>query len=324
MNRNVLVTGQIPEIATRILTDAGCTVDTNSTTPLPSKEQIIQMLQQKPYDAVITLLTDTIDAEVYNAAPTVKIYVNYASGFDNIDTKGAQERGITIANSPAPTTSEAVAEHTLALMLGLTSRIVEADDYVRRGEYKGWLPMNFIGTDLKNKNLGLVGCGRIGQKVATYAHSLGMNVSYYDIARNTDLEKACGAVYFDSIDSMLQDSDIVSLHTPLTEQTRHLINKERLTIMRPTSFIINTSRGGVVDEQALVQALTDKTIAGAALDVFEYEPQITSGLLQMKNVILTPHIASASIEARNEMAEIAAQNIVDFFEGRTPRNIIHI
>jgi glyoxylate reductase len=324
MNRNVLITGQIPSIAVKILSEGGCAVTVNETVPTPSQKQLIKMLQKESYDAVITFLTDTIDTKIYDAAPTVKLYVNYASGFDNIDIASAKERSITIANSPALQTSEAVAEHTIALMLGLTARIVEGDTYVRQGKYKGWMPMEFIGMDIKNKKIGLVGCGRIGQKVAQYAHALGMHVSYYDIARNADLEKECGAVYFDSVDDLLRDADVVSLHTPLNQKTKHLINEANLRLMKPTSIIINTARGGVIDEQALERALADKSIAGAGLDVFEYEPKITKGLLKMKNVILTPHIASASIEARTEMAEIAAHNVLDFFEGRTPRNIVHI
>jgi lactate dehydrogenase-like 2-hydroxyacid dehydrogenase len=183
--------------------------------------------------------------------------------------------------------------------------------------------MNFIGTDLPSKTLGLVGAGRIGEKVARYARGLGLKVIYTDIVRNNNIEKDCGALYYKSIEEILPLVDIVSLHVPLLDSTKHLINEKSLRLMKPTSFLINTSRGPVVDEKALTKALKSKIIFAAALDVFEFEPKTVPGLAKLSNVILTPHIASASIEARGQMAEIAAQNIIDFFDGKTPANIVN-
>lgn len=323
MTKNILVTGKIPEVAITLLTAEGYRVDYPDTDRILNQEKLIEILTENSYDAVISFLTDTIDASVFASAPSVKIYSNYASGFDNVDIVEAEKRNIVVCNSPAPLSAEAVAEHTIALMLGLASRIVEADLYVRAGKYTQWTPMNFIGTDILGKTLGLIGTGRIGQRVAYYASRLGMKVVYNDIHRNESLEKECHAIYCESIADLLKQADVVSLHVPLLPSTRHLISTNQFALMKQSGFLINTSRGPVVDEKALVDALQKKIIGGVALDVFEFEPNISPQLIAMQNVILTPHIASASMEARNQMAEIAAQNIIDFFEGRVLNNKVH-
>ncbi|MCA9356327.1 D-glycerate dehydrogenase [Candidatus Nomurabacteria bacterium] len=323
MSKNIFVTREIPDIGIKILKEKGYTVDVNPKSSIPTQKQIISFLRKKQYDAVLTLLTDKIDKKVFEVAPSVKLYVNYATGFDNIDIAAAKERGIVVANAPADMSSEAVAEHTIALMLCLATRIVEGDKFVRAGKYKGWSPMNFIGTDVAGKTLGLIGTGRIGGRVAKYAKNLGMKILYTDVNRNEQIEKELDATYCDSPDALLPQVDFVSLHVPLLDSTRHLINENHLKMMKPTAFLVNTSRGPVVDEKALEFALKNKVIAGAGLDVFEFEPKISSGLKKLQNIVLTPHIASASNETRDQMAEIAANNIVDFFEGKTPRNIVN-
>ncbi len=290
--------------------------------PLTQKD-LIKLLKRKPYDAVLSLLTDHIDSKVFDNVPSVKLYANYATGFDNIDIDEAKKRGITVTNSPGDITSEAVAEHTIALMLALSARIVEADEFVRRKKYKGWEPMNFIGTDLLGKTLGLIGAGRIGERVAHYSKGLGFKILYTDVNRNEKIEKEDGAIFYSTVDEVLKAADVVSLHVPLLDSTRHLINETRLRMMKPTSFLVNTSRGAVVDEKALEKALKNKVISAAAIDVYEFEPKITPGLLKLQNIILTPHIASASIEARDQMAEVAAQNIIDFFENGNPKNKVN-
>ena len=249
-------------------------MDVNESESIPTQDQLLGFLKTKPYDAVITLLTDKIDSKIFDATPSVKLYANYATGFDNIDVAEAGRRGIMVANAPAELTSEAVAEHTIALMLALAARIVESDEYVRKGLYQGWSPMNFIGTDVLGKTLGIVGAGRIGGRVGKYARGLGMKIVYTDVARNEKFEAECGAVYKSSLEEVLSEADIVSLHVPLFESTRHLMNKESFSKMKPTSFLINTSRGPVVEESALEEALKTGVIAGAALDVFEFEPKI--------------------------------------------------
>ena len=322
MSKNIFITRKIPDVAAKMLEEKGYVVEVNPRDVVLSQKDLIKSLKNKPYDAVITLLTDRIDSKVFEAVPDIKMYANYATGYDNLDVVEAGKRGITIANAPAEMTTEAVAEHTFALMLALSARIVEADEFVRRGKYKGWAPMNFIGMDVLGETLGLIGAGRIGGRVAHYASALGMKVIYYDVSRNEEIEKS-GAVYRSSVEEVLKEADIVSLHVPLLPTTRHLMNEARLRMMKPTSFLVNTSRGAVVDEKALEKALKDKVIAGAGLDVFEFEPKISRGLRKLQNVILTPHIASASVATRNQMAEIAALNVIDFLEGRVPRNIVN-
>ncbi len=322
MKKRVFVTRMIPQIGTAMLLNKGYIVDIYPKDEIIPRKELIKTLKKGSYDAVVCLLTDTIDAAVFDAASSTKLYVNYATGYDNIDLAQAADRGIVVANAPAERTSEAVAEHTIALMLALAARIVEADEFIRRGKYKGWAPMNFIGTDVLGKTLGLVGAGRIGERVAFYAKGLGLTILYTDVVRNDRIERECTATYCGAVEELLQKADVVSLHVPLLDSTRHLINKERLHLMKPMSLLINTSRGAVIDESALERALREKVIAAAALDVFEHEPKIARSLLKLQNIILTPHIASASIEARDQMATIAAQNIIDFFEGDVPRNAI--
>ncbi len=323
MPKAVFITGKIPKAGIDLLQAKGYIVDINLKSSIPTQKEVISLLKKKPYDAVITLLTDRVDKAVFDAVPGAKMYANYATGYDNIDVAEAKRRGILVSNAPADLSSEAVAEHTIALMLALAARIVEADDFVRRGKYKGWQPMNFIGTDVLGKTLGLIGAGRIGERVAHYCAALGMKVIYTDVVKNDRIEKESGATFYSSVEEILKVADIVSLHVPLLDPTRHLINEARLRMMKPTSFLINTSRGPIVDEKALERALRANVIAGAALDVFEFEPKTVPGLTKLRNVILTPHIASASSEARDQMAEIAAQNVIDFLEGRQPRNIVN-
>lgn len=322
MSKKVYITRKIPDVGITMLTDKGYEVDINPNDRVLEQSELIDILSKGNYDAVLSLLTDKIDASVYDAAPSVKIYANYATGFDNLDIPEATKRGVVITNAPAELSSEAVAEHAIALMLSLAARIVEADEFVRQGKYVGWAPMNFIGMDILGKTLGIVGAGRIGQRMAHYSKGLGMNILYSDITRNEQIEKECGAVYCETLEDLLQKSDIVSLHAPLLDSTRHMMNDTRFALMKPTAFLINTARGPLVEEQALEKALTQGIIAGAALDVFEFEPNISPTLVKLQNIILTPHIASASSEARNQMAELAAQNIISFFEGQTPKNIV--
>jgi len=322
MSKKIFITRKIPIIAEQKLRDAGCEVDVYAKDRIPSQNEIVSILKKGSYDAVLCLLTDKIDARVFGAARTIKLYANYAVGFDNINLNEAKKRGILVTNAPAEFTAEAVAEHTVALILALSTRIVEADTFVRKGKYKGWMPMGFMGETVFGKTLGLIGVGRIGSRVAHYAKGLGMNIIYLDENKNEQIEAKYGAARLLSVDEVLQKADVVSLHVPLVDSTRHLINKARLEMMKPTACLVNTSRGAVVDEAALIQALNQKIIRAAALDVFEFEPKISSGLRKLQNVILTPHIASASREARDQMAEIAADNIIDFLEGRTPRNLI--
>ncbi|KKQ90922.1 MAG: hypothetical protein UT16_C0028G0005 [Candidatus Azambacteria bacterium GW2011_GWA2_39_10] len=257
----------------------------------------------------------------YEIAVNQEVVANMAVGFDNIDAQEAKKRGIMITNTPGVLT-DTVAEHTFSLMLSIAHRIPEADKFTRALKYQGWAPMLLLGSDLSGKILGVVGLGRIGSRVAHHGvKGFEMKVLYYDVNRNEEFEKEFGAVYV-SLDDLLKQSDFVSIHVPLLPATQHLINAEKLKLMKPTSYLINTSRGPIIDEAALAMALADKTIKGAALDVFEFEPKITPELLLLDNVILTPHIASATEETRSKMSVLAATNIIEALEGRIPPNIL--
>jgi len=318
----IYVTRKIPESGIALLTEKSYEIDISEKDGVLTKEELTAALKTKPYDAVLCLLTDTIDADVFAAAPQAKIFANYAVGFNNIDVAEAKRRGVVITNTPDVLT-DTVAEHTFALILAITSRIAEGDRFVRAGKYDGWAPMMLLGTDLKGKTLGILGAGRIGSRVAHHARrGFDMNIIYYDVRRNDHFEEEYAAVYHESPDALLKEADVVSIHVPLIDATRHLINAERLAMMKPSACLVNSSRGPVIDEKALVEALKQGVIRGAALDVFEEEPKLAPGLAQLENVVLTPHIASATLEARSKMGDVAAENIIAVLEGREPPNII--
>lgn len=317
---NVYVTRKIPEAGITMLRDAGHDVDISEKDGVLTKEELLEALKAKQYDAVLCLLTDAIDGAVFDAVPSAKIFANYAVGYNNIDVTAAKERGVIISNTPGVLT-DTVAEYAFSLMLAVAKRIPEADRFARAGKYEGWAPELLLGSDLKGKTLGILGAGRIGTGVAVRAHrGLEMNVIYNDIKQNEFIEKDAGATFKETPEDVLKEADVVSVHVPLLDSTRHLINAERLALMKPTAYLINTSRGPVVDEKALVEALKNGTIRGAGLDVFENEPALAPGLTELGNVTITPHIASGSEETRGKMSEIAAQNIVAVLSGENAPN----
>lgn len=289
------------------------------------RRKLLKMVRGR--DAILTLLSNKIDDKVFKAAgPQLKIVANYAVGFNNVDVKAAAKRGIVVTNTPSLAVNESVAEHTFALMVSLAHRIPEAHIFTTHGKYKGWTPDLLLGTNLKGKTLGLIGAGRIG--TATAEHGVlgfGMKVIYSDLNRNPFIEKKLKAKKV-TMDQLLKKADFVSLHVPLLPSTRHLISTKQLNMMKKTAYLINTSRGPVVDEKALVKALKAKKIAGAGIDVFECEPAIDCDLTDnlslrsMSNAVLTPHIASATMEARQDMALVAAKNIVAVLAGKKPLN----
>ncbi len=291
---------------------------------IPRKELLKRV---KGCDGLLSLLTDKIDAEVMEAAgPSLKIIANYAVGFDNIDLKAAKEKGIVVTNTPSDEVNRSVAEHAFSLILALAHRVPESDVYAKAGKYKGWSPNNLIGTDVEGKTIGVVGLGRIGMSLAKKAvHGFGMKCVYADMRRNPEFEKEFDAKQL-PLEKLLQVSDFVSLHVPLLPSTKHLISTEEFSLMKKTAFLVNTARGPVVDEKALLRALRTKRIAGAALDVFECEPAIDCDLTdklelkQFPNVVLTPHTASATIEARQAMSRGAAENLIAVLSGKTPLN----
>lgn len=320
----IFITRKIPDRGINMLKDKGYEVIVSPHDRVLKKDELMTELTKGSYDAVLSLLTDKIDAEVLGVAgKQCKIFANYAVGYDNIDVKAAVERGIMVTNTPGVLT-DSVAEHTFALLLAIAHRIAESDRFARAGKYIGWAPELLLGTDVSGKILGVVGLGRIGSRVAHHGKmGFEMKVIYYDIKRNEEFEKEFNAEYRE-LDELLREADFVSIHVPLLPTTKHLINAEKLRQMKPTAYLINTSRGPIVDEQALADALKNNVIKGAAIDVFENEPQINPGLIELENVILTPHTASATEETRQKMGELAAENISEALEGRTPPNLIKL
>lgn len=272
----------------------------------------------KGVDAIIPVIPDKITSDVIKAAGSqLKIIATYSVGYDHIDLKSATQNHVYVSNTPGDLT-ESVAEHTFALMLALGRNVIVADDYVRAQEYKFWDPMIFLGPQFSKKTLGIVGFGRIGQHLAKIAYSgLDMQILYTDKNNVLEAEKAYKAKKV-TLDELLQNSDVISLNCNYSKENHHLINEHNIHLMKPTSYLINTARGAIIDEQALVEALKQNIIEGAALDVFENEPQINSELLHLKNVILTPHIGSATREARIQMARMAALNVIEVLINKKP------
>lgn len=312
----VFVTRRIPESGIKILKEAGLEVEVSDFDGVLPRQQLLEKV--KGVDAILSLLTDKVDGELMEAAgPQLKVIANYAVGYDNINLADAASRKIIITNTPDVLT-ESVAEHAIALIFALAHRIVESDQYMRDGKYLGWAPMLFLGNDLIGKTLGLVGLGRIGAAVARRLHDgFEMKIMYYDAKRNEELEKKYDLQFAD-LDTLLKESDFVSIHVPMTPETKHLINAEKLKMMKKTSYLINTSRGPIIDENALVDALRNGTIRSAALDVYEQEPKMADGLAQLANTVLTPHTASATEETRSAMSELAAKNIMAVLSGEAP------
>lgn len=309
MNKYIYITRKIPESGLKLLRDEGISFDIGKFKKPPTKNDIIKDLSKKEYDGVITFLTDHIDKDIFDSCKTAKVFANFAVGFNNIDLDEAKKRGIEVSNTPG-TSATAVAEHTVALMLALTTRIVESDEFMRSGKFKGWDPDIFIGTDMKGKVIGLIGAGEIGTKVAKMLHyGFESKIIYSDIVKNEELEKIDGVEKMETED-IFKKADIISLHVPLLPSTHHLIDKKALSSMKKEAFLINTSRGPVVDEKALVWALKNDIIRGAGIDVFEFEPKLTKGLTKLPDVIITPHIASARQSARDMMSQIAVKNII--------------
>jgi glyoxylate reductase len=321
----VFLTRLIPDEGIFLLKKAGFSLD------VYEKDQIIprgELLKRVVgCDALLSLLTDKIDEDVMKAAgPNLKVIANYAVGFDNVDVAAAQKRTIIVTNAPAPEVSITVAEHTMALLMGLARRLVEADRFARAKKYKGWSPTLLLGSDLRAKTIGIIGMGHIGREVAKRAvHGFGMRCVYTSTRHDEEVEHICHATFL-SLERLLETADFITLHLPLSPHTRHLISTAEFSLMKKSAFLINTARGPIIDEEALLRALATKRIAGAALDVFENEPEVDfdlqgkHALKSFENVILTPHIASASIEARQAMSRLAAENIVSVLRGKGPLN----
>jgi len=315
----ILVTGHIPDVVLREL-EQSFEVDANLEDRPMARERVLRALTDK--EGFISLVGDSIDGELLDRAPRLRMIAQMAVGYDNVDLAAATTRGIPVSNTPDVLT-DATADLAFALILALSRRIVELDGCVRRGEFKFWAPMLFLGREVTGKTLGVVGFGRIGQAVAQRAKGFRMRVLYSDPRRlDTAQERELNAEYAD-LGRLLREADFVSIHASLNEKTRHLIGEAELVLMKPTGYLINAARGPVVDEKALVQALQSGAIAGAGLDVYENEPAIEPGLVELENVVLLPHVGSATLETRVRMASVAAENLRAGLEGKVPPNLIN-
>lgn len=322
MKSRVFVTRPIPDQGLILLKrDKNIALDVYEHNKIIPRKELLKRV--KGATALLSILTDKIDKELFDAAgPSLKIVANYAVGFDNIDLKEAAKRGIVVTNAPGPEIVESVAEHTIALLFALAHRVVEADQFARDGKYHGWGPQMLLGTDIVGKTLGIIGTGKIGEGVVKRMYDgFGVKIVYYDVKRNEAIEKEELATFM-TLEGVLKTADFVSIHVPLLPATRHMIGAKQLKMMKKTAFLINTSRGPIVDEKALVAALTKKQIAGAGLDVFEFEPEIPAALRKLQTVVITPHTASATVETRQAMGRRAAENILAFLAGKKPPNAV--
>jgi glyoxylate reductase len=314
----VLITQPIPEPGPSLIAEAIGEVEVSPQDRPLSREELLGKVRGR--DGVLCLLTDRIDAEVLDAARGCSVFANMAVGYNNIDVDAASSRGILVTNTPGVLT-ESTADLTWTLILAVSRRVVEGDREMRSGRFTGWGPCYMLGGDVTGRTLGLIGPGRIARAVAERAVGFRMPLIYSGRRESPELE-ALGARKL-NLDELLAESDFVSLHVPLTDETRHLIDARALTLMKPTTYLINTSRGPVVDERALVEALKSGRIAGAGLDVYEEEPRMAEGLADCPNAVLLPHLGSATIATRAEMSRKAAENLIEAVLGRRPRDLVN-
>jgi glyoxylate reductase len=304
MKYTVVLTAEYPSVA-RDLLAGEFDVVAHPTEPRRSEDDLITLLAEA--DAAVTLLSDPLTRRVLESNPNLRMIANYAVGYNNIDVAAARELGITVTNTPGVLT-EATADLTMALILAVMRRLVEGDTEVRTTGLCIWEPLHHLGQSLQAKRLGIIGTGRIGSAVATRARAFGMEV--------------LGVRRGESLHELLATSDVVSIHTPLTPETHHLIGREALATMKPGSYLVNTARGKIVDEAALCDALESGHLRGAALDVYEHEPVVSPRLMALKNVVIAPHIGSATVETRTAMARIAATDVYRFLKGQLPLNVV--
>ncbi|HNV63134.1 MAG: D-glycerate dehydrogenase [Candidatus Cloacimonadota bacterium] len=308
----LFLTRRIPEPAIKRLEEK-FTLKINPYNRALTHQELIEGV--KDAEALICLLTDNIDKEVISAAPKLKVISSYAVGYNNIEVEYATQLGIAVCNTPGVLT-ETTADLTWALILATCRRISESERFLRKGNFKGWEPMLMLGLDVYGKTLGIIGMGRIGQAVAKRATGFAMRIIYYnDVPVSNTLPFETTET---DLQTLLKEADIITLHLPLTKETFHLIGKEEFALMKENAVLINTSRGAVIDEKELIKALSEKRIFSAGLDVYENEPDIPQELLALENVVLLPHIGSASIETRTKMALLAAENAIAVMEGRKP------
>lgn len=319
MKPRLFLTRALPEPVMAFLQDRA-ELSYNREDRVLSTEEIKEGVQGK--DGLISLVTDTIGEEIIQAGTELRVISNYAVGYNNIDVETATKHNIAVTNTPGVLT-ETTADLAWALLMGIARRVVEGDAYTRTGQWRDWAPQLLLGRDVYGATLGLIGMGRIGQAVARRASGFEMKVLYHSRTRlSAAEERSLNVTYMDK-DTLLQQADYISLHVPYTSATHHYLGPREFALMKKTAYLINTARGPIVDEKALVHALKNNTIAGAGLDVYENEPQLEPGLTRLSNVILLPHIGSATIKTRTEMGMMAAQNALDVLAGNPCPNIVN-
>ena len=312
----VTVTNIFPQVALDKLSSE-CDLKINRTSL--TKEELKQKVSGS--DAVISYLTDRIDQDIIDRGTKLKIIANYGAGFNNIDVTYASERGIWVTNTPN-VLHETTADLTWAMILGTARRIIPADRYTRESKFQGWSAQLFLGGDVYEKTLGIIGLGEIGRSVARRAIGFNMRTLYHQRNRLPKEEEKKLNVEYATFEKILRESDFLTLHVPLTEETEYMIGNDEITLMKKTAYLIHTARGKVIDDYALVAALREDRLAGAALDVYEDEPELTEGMKELDNLMILPHIGSASFETRDKMALLVADNILDALEGKTPRSLV--
>ncbi|MGV3042434.1 NAD(P)-dependent oxidoreductase [Staphylococcus rostri] len=315
----ILVAGEIPESGMTFLQKHFDYVDVFEGEKLITKETLIEMIKDK--DALISLLSTNVDKDVIDAAPNLKIIANYGAGFNNIDTYYARSKGIDVTNTPNASTN-ATADLTFAILLAAARRVVEGDELCRTVGFNGWAPLFFRGREVSGKTIGIIGLGEIGSAVARRAKGFDMDILYCGPSRHEDKEQALGAKYV-SQEELLKTADFVAINCSYNPSMKHMIDAEEIAMMKPTAYLINASRGPIVHEAALADALENKVIEGAALDVFEFEPEINDKLKSLKNVVITPHIGNATFEARDMMAEIVTTNVYKKLNNESPDYIVN-
>jgi glyoxylate reductase len=318
MKKRVYITRQIPETGIDLLKEKYRVEIFPENRPI-SRDLLLQKVED--CDALVCLISDSIDEEILASGNKLKIVANFAVGYNNIDIAAAKKYGIMVTNTPGVLTN-ATAEIAFALLIILARKIMEADRFTQAGRFSGWDPLLLLGDELKGKTLGIIGMGRIGQEMALKCRAFGMDIIYHNRKPvDQETENRLSASYA-SLDKLLQQSDAISIHTPLNDETYHLVNEQTFEQMKTGTYLINTSRGEVMDEKALVHALKAGKIKGAGLDVYEFEPEISQELMGMSNVVLLPHIGSATKETRSRMSELVAKNVIAALEGTVPDNLI--
>jgi glyoxylate reductase len=321
MAQHVFITRRVPHVGIKLLQDAGFEVDIHDADLPIERNVLLEHLRTGKYQALLTTLADKVNDELLDAAPGLKIVANFAVGYDNIDLPACTKRNVLVSNTPG-VLSEATADQALALILAVARRVVEGHTLVASNQWLGWAPIQLLGRDITGRTLGIIGMGRIGQEVAKRAKSFDMKVLYFNRKRDLEAELSLNVHYAD-LQTLLKESDVISIHCPYTKETHHLIGESELKQIKPNTILVNTARGPIIHEAALVKALQEKRLWGAGLDVFEFEPKVTDELKTMPNVVLAPHLGSATEGTRDAMITLAAEAIIAVLDNKTVPHLLN-